>query len=82
MHWLLALSLLGTDSADMTRDSRRGQQELVAREDLAVIAEGVRSIPPQLAEGVRSIPPQLAEGVRSIPPQLAEGVRSIPPQLA
>jgi hypothetical protein len=81
MLWLLALSLLGADSADLTRDSSREQQEIVVPMG-AEVAEGVVGIPPNLApEGVRGIPPGRLEGVRGIPPSLAEGVRGIPPGL-
>ena len=78
MHWLLALSLFGTDGADVTRDSGREQQELVIARPW--LADGVRGFPPELAKGVRGFPPELAEGVRGFPPELAD--RGFPPQLA
>ena len=77
MYWLLALSLLGTDSADMTRDTGRVPQERVI-----AAPDGLHGIPPSLAQGIRGIPPNLAQWIRGIPPNRHEGLRGIPPQHA
>jgi hypothetical protein len=78
MIWLLALSLLGADNADVTRDSGREQHEMTIGG--AVVAEGIKGFPPQSFEGIKGFPPQRLEGIKGFPPQLAEGIKGFPPR--
>ena len=79
MYWLLALSLIGTDSAEVTRDAGREQHEWVVAGP--VVAEGIKGLPPQLFEGIKGLPPRRLEGIKGLPPQLAEGIKGLPPRL-